>query len=788
MAARGGSRRGVAPAVVALAAAAALSAALAGCANAASRSAVPPPPRPTAQPAVAVAPPVASERSILGAQRYASTLPEAHLRGSISASPRWRALGPEPEAPGWGGVNSGRVTSIALSPAAPGTLFIGAADGGVWSSTNGGRSWTTRTGSQPDLAMGSVAVDPSDPADLFAGTGEDDSCADCATGDGILESNDGGRTWRTSNPGGLFTDAVTSQVIVEPGATSLRTTTVLVSNSSNLFVSSDGGASWHAEAGRHWRPGAVRSLVINPRTPRPTIYAWTVGAGLQRSTDGGTTWSVVDATEARDPNASGSLAIDPTATGAVLYDSISGGANYDAMRKSTNGGATWTTLPHCKVGETRGCVPYFTSRDYGYSSVDDDRGGDQGLFDNVVAIDPRHPDVVVAGGIVPVESLDSGRNWFDLYATPLSRSIHPDFHALTFDKSGNLYLGNDGGIWRLPAADVASGSPAYVNLNANLDITEMYSQMSVYGNGSEILIGSQDNGSIEYVAGSGRPTTWRDLLSGDGGGSAIDPTNANIQIIQSGFDPPYGLYETSDHWKTMKPLRWPAARSTNAYTPIDLLSASTIVLGADGVYTTTNGAKSWGPARGYTRSLVSALAVAPSDRSVVYAGFNDGTIEMSRDAGRSWRTIYHAKDQFQHADIVAKLAVGASDPYELYVAATDSFPGLDFSGTTEVLVATGLDHPRPTWTNDAGDLPANVLTNAVVPDGHGGLIVADDVGVFWTPSPAGASTSWQRLGTGMPAQQVTDLVLTSGDALIAATHGRGAWRLGFGAVLGSPTG
>lgn len=741
-------------------------------------------------PAVANTPPSESEGAILRAEERAAALPKAHVHGSDSQTPQWTALGPEPEAPGWGGVNSGRVTSIALSPTNANTLFIGAADGGVWESTNDGASWATHTGSQPNLAMGSVVVDPSNSLDVFAGTGEADSCADCANGDGILESTDGGATWSTSNPGGLFTGAVTSQVVVEPGASSLSDTTVLVANSQNLYVSSDGGATWHVEAGTGWQAGAVRSLVINPLTSPLTIYAWTVGVGVQRSTDNGATWSVIDSTAADDPNASGVLAVYPRATDATLYDSISGASRFDEIRKSTDGGTTWTTLPNCTASKDTSCVPYFTSVNYAYSNIDNDSGGDQGLFDNTVAIDPVNPNVVVAGGIVPIESLDGGTNWIDLYKKPLSLSIHPDFHALRFDPSGNLYLGNDGGIWKLPAKDVASGTPNYFNLNANLDITEMYTQMSVFGNADQILIGSQDNGSIEYSASSPRPTSWDDLLSGDGGGSAIDPVNPNIQIIQSGFDPPYGLFETTNHWKTMSSIPWPPAKDTNAYTPIEILptlSGPSMLLGADGVYKTTNNAKTWSHPEGYTGSLVSALAIAPDDASVVYAGFNDGTIEMSTDAGSTWTTIDHAVDQFSDDEIIAKLVVSPTDPYTLYVAATVSRPGFDLSGQTEVLVATGLDTVSPTWTNDAGDLPTDVLTNAVLPDGHGGLIVANDVGVFWAPSPSGTTTSWEQLGTGLPAVQVTDLTLTPDDTLIASTHGRGAWSLPFGAVVGATT-
>ena len=180
----------------------------------------------------------------------------ATTTGTLSANVRsntspltWSPLGPQPEQSSavsttWGGANSGRVTGLAVSPGASPTLYLASAGGGVWSSTNAGASWATHTDSQPDIAMGSVTVDPSNPSYVFAGTGEANQCLDCYFGDGIMESANGGQSWTTVNPGGMFTGVNIGSVVVEPGASSITTTTVLAGTNQGLYVSTDGGVTW----------------------------------------------------------------------------------------------------------------------------------------------------------------------------------------------------------------------------------------------------------------------------------------------------------------------------------------------------------------------------------------------------------------------------------------------------------------------------------------------------------------------------------------------------------------
>ena len=196
-------------------------------------------------------------------------------------------MGPAPIAKGfYAGPNTGRIASLAVSSS--GTIFAGTASGGVWSSTNGGTSWVTHTDDvSTGLAIGAVAVDPLNPLVVYAGTGEDNNCNDCFSGAGVLKSIDGGETWSALNPGGMFTGAAFASLVVDP-----RDDQRLYAGTDfGFFESTDGGATWAPPAGRFDDGiGFTDGVVIDPTTVPTTVYVATEGVGIEKSTDGGTSF------------------------------------------------------------------------------------------------------------------------------------------------------------------------------------------------------------------------------------------------------------------------------------------------------------------------------------------------------------------------------------------------------------------------------------------------------------------------------------------------------------------
>ena len=723
------------------------------------------------------------EQALANAHAQAAKLPKAPLTPSAA----WSHLGPEPiNNSFYGTLNSGRVTGFAIAPGSPQTLYLAAAGGGVWSSTNNGSSWSTNTDLEPDIAMGSVAVDPNNKSAIFAGTGEDNECGDCFFGDGILESTNSGSTWSLSNPGGIFTSVNVSSLVVEPGATSLATTEVLAGTSNGLYVSTNGGSTWSAEAGTGWSSGNVFNVVLNSLTRQITIYTSVAGVGIEESTNNGESWKTLTSS----PMISGSsfenaaIGIHPETTAAktTLYASLGSFSGYLGMFKSTNGGSTWSTVT----------VPIFTGQSYAYDNTSGD-SGDQSWYDNVLIVSPTNANIVVAGGIALVESTDGGNTWSNLNGEAFFGGgvnlIHPDQHALAFDGSGNLYIGNDGGAWELNEAGVASpgsiSASNYSNLNSNLDITQFYAGTAQSGNASSILAGAQDNGTSLYSSPS---TIWPNVLSGDGGNNIIDPADPAIQFAEAD----QVLYGTTNYWSSATDLFAPKALggpptlvpgSSLWVPPLAMVSSTgpTILYGGNVVYKSTNDGSTWSSApTSYSSGDVSALAVAPSNSSVIYAGFDDGTLQMSRDSGTTWNTLTTPAA----GEFITHITVSSTNPDTVYISYGSDFPS--FGLNPKILVGTSLG-TTPNWTDVTGNLPAGVDSNSVISNGSAGLIVASDAGVFTAPVLNGSSTSWTEVGSNLPNVQVMDLLLNSSGTLIATTHGRGIWTFPFSVTTSPPT-
>src|SRR5207249_3723755 len=208
----------------------------------------------------------------------------------------WTALGPAPilngQRPG-GGPVSGRVTGIAAHPTDPNTIYVAAAGGGVWKTTNGGTSWTPLTDLQSTLSMGAIAIAPSNPLVVYAGTGEANNSADSNFGRGVLVSTDGGNTWTLRNNGGIFDRKSISEIAVDP--TNPNVVYVAIAEAGNnglwgsndgIWKTTDGGATWTNTTSAittslQW--SSIRMDLTNPGTLYAAVYGGTA-AGIYKTT------------------------------------------------------------------------------------------------------------------------------------------------------------------------------------------------------------------------------------------------------------------------------------------------------------------------------------------------------------------------------------------------------------------------------------------------------------------------------------------------------------------------
>ena len=531
-------------------------------------------------------------------------------------------------------------------------------------------------------------------------------------------------------------------------------------NGDGIYRSADGGNSWTQVLSGN--PGD--SVIFDPNNG-DIAYA-SLGAafsggveGIFKSSDGGANWvKVLD-----PPGNAGNitLALAPSSS-ATLYAGIEDvtSGNLLGFYKTTDGGATWTLLSS---------TPDYCTPQCGY--------------DNVIAVQPTNPNVVFAGGAFTttlVRSTDGGATWSTLQSAQNFGFIHADMHALAFFPDGNtLYLGNDGGAY--VTTQVTASNPTFTSLNNTLGLTQFYPGISLHPTNLALSLGgTQDNGTVLY---SGQ-ATWNDVVCGDGGYTAIDPTNPAI------------MYATCQEIDIIKSTTGGAADSWEFMTDgidnsdrvdfipplvMDPSNSQTLYFGTYRLYQTTNGANSWTAISPDLTggdsffSVISAIAVAPHDPNTIYVGTLDNRVQVTSNAGpaATWTDISAGLPP----RVITNVAVDPADPMTAYVTFS-GFTGFgDEQGHVFKTTNSGAN-----WTDISGDLP-NTPVNFLVtaPDAPKTLFVATDTGVFYTTN---SGTNWTSLVNGLPRVAVLGLALqASSRTLRAATHGRGMWDLDVSAIV-----
>jgi photosystem II stability/assembly factor-like uncharacterized protein len=674
---------------------------------------------------------------------------------SIPLNPfQWTPLGPAPilngNNPG-GSADTGRIDAVLADPAHAAHLFIAAAGGGIWETTDGGTTWAPRTDNQQTLIMGSLAYAPSDPSIVYAGTGDADAVG---PGAGVLKSVDGGETW-TLLASRLFTNAAISRIVVDP--TNANVVYAAVNNSSGGFTgpygvwkSTDGGNTWTVLTTHVFAQPVenIWDLALDPSSPQ-TLYA-AMGSfdpttnGIYKSTNGGKTWAPAG-NFPHVATASIRVAIAPSST-QTLY--AASATSPPALYKSTDGGQTWTKLSN---------VPDYLTP--------------QGGYDSTLAVDPSNPDVIYAGGTSDgggpnlIESRDGGTTWGDITFGADFTGPHTDVHAMTFDASGRLLVGNDGGLWRLDNPN--PGAIQWTDLNGNLNITQFYSVALDPTSANRAYGGSQDNGT----------EVFSDSLSWQGSGGA------DTQHVEVNPNDTATLY-TQDYEGSQVVFQGvlgssPFASQDSMTVTMDPSNGNRVLLGTNHALSeTTNEGTSWqtigmpGVAGWPTGDDAVAIAIAPSAPSTIYVATFFNKLLVTTNDGTTWQ---QAADP-PGLSLVHKLVVDPGNPQVVYAAVEQSLSGVVFRSTDGghhwASISSNLPRaPGYPLTFDP-QLPAETLvldsTNQV-------LYVGNTIGVYASSDGGG---TWSRFGAGLPNAEVKDLKLDSHlGILAAATYGRGMWEI-----------
>lgn len=731
----------------------------------------------------------ASSLAVAVGRGDSETKPEAAKEGGFTKSTlsglKLRALGPA--------VTSGRVVGFAVHPQHRRRYFVAAASGGVWKTENAGTTWTPVFDNEGSYSIGTVVLDPKDPNIVWVGTGENNSQRSVGYGDGVYRSEDGGKTWKNV---GLKESEHIGKIVIDPR------------ESNTVYVAAQGPL---------WGPGGDR--------------------GLYKTTDAGKTWKRI--LEVSENTGITDVVLHPKNPNVLLaaayqrrrhvWTLIDGGPE-SALYKSTDGGANWTKLkaglPTTELGRI-GLAQAPTHPDSVYAIIEsiDKKGGifrsadfgttwdkrndfdAQAQYYSHLVVDPHNADRLYVMNVLIQVSDDGGKT-----LRPLGeRFKHVDNHEIWIDPRDPSYylVGCDGGIYE------SSDRGANWRFHANLPITQFYDLAvdnaapfyHVYG-------GTQDNFTLggpartRNVAGITN-ADWFVTQGGDGFHSRVDPQDPNIVYSEA----QYGALVRFDRrtgqalgiqpqpGKDEPPLRWnwdsPLIISPHAH--------RRLYFGAHRLFRSDDRGNSWKAISGdLSRQLnrdqlpvmgkvwpadtvakhlstshygnLTALSESPKKEGLIYVGTDDGLVQVTDNAGGSWRKIERFTG-VPDRTYVARLAASQHDANTVY-AAFDNHKNADFA--PYLLKSTDAGQ---SWSSLRGDLPANGPVLALAEDhvDPNLLFVGTEFGLFFTND---GGKKWVQLKGNFPTIAVRDLAIQQRENdLVVATFGRGFYVLDNYALL-----
>jgi photosystem II stability/assembly factor-like uncharacterized protein len=683
-------------------------------------------------------------------------LVEARAATKSAPSRVWRSVGPAPTDSAIGAISpvSGRIRAVAVSPADPRVVLVGAAGGGIWRSADGGATFAPVSDDQVDLAVGAIAFAPSDPSVVYAAMGQE------YLGSGVLKSTDAGQTWRRVSGDSLPTPGLASDVDVDPRDpnrvfvaqyAALSSDGPLVA--SGVYLSTDGGRSWSRTL-----TGLAKDVAVDPSDPQ-TVYASMKRVdeggdrppGVYRSADGGRTWSHAFLGPFEDDRLPAfSLAVSPAAPGRVVAFAagVIGVLNAFRVAVSPDRGRTWQLAGGSGLVASEAAFLAASPSDAATLFVGFP-GGD--LF--------RTTDGGATWRCVTLGYCDGRFGRDDL--------THVDQHAFAFSPS-RVYLGNDGGLY-----GSADGGDTWQSLNRTLSLVTFRSVAVSPANPFLSIGGTQDNGTQRRENGS---EAWSEMITGDGGGVVFDPLDPGTLFTTY-------IYGTVFRWRDdgtyydgsvadNATFGEPQSSARIYFYPPFVGDGATgrLYFGTWRLFTSDDRGETWRAPAGQLdltrgdRDVLTAIGVARSDPNVIYTGSSEGRVMATSDAGLTWRDVSAGlPDRF-----VTSLTVDRANPGVAYVTLSGFRSGHVFKTT----------NAGATWADVSGllpDIPANALLQD--PLDPNTIYLGTDIGVFRSTS---AGAAWEGFNAGMPPAYVLGFGSHPSGAVQAATYGRGAYELAEG--------
>ncbi len=646
---------------------------------------------------------------------------------------RWTSLGPFSAGSFPGRLpGQGRVNAVAVDPNDENTWYVGAPAGGIWKSTDAGASWVNLFDNFLQIGVSGIAIDPNDSDIIYIATGDDD--AGDSFGIGVFKSTDGGASWNETglNPGNSTISTRMNEIVIDPTNSNI----IWIGTSSGLQKSTDGGDTFTSV-----RSGNIRDFKLKPGDPN-TVYAVS-SSSYFKTEDGGATFPQVTSTL---PTSSGRLVLGVSPANPevvyVLSANTGPGFSYQGLFRSTDSGDNFV--------ETTNTVNIFESN--------------QAWFDLALEVAPDDENELYIGCLNIWKSTTGGNSFVRLnqwFRNDAAYS-HADIHTLRFFNN-KLFCGSDGGIY----VSEDRGT-SFIDFTVNgIAISQFYRLSVAQGDGSKIIGGLQDNGG--HVLNNG---IWNNYHGGDGMDNVIDPNNPDLIYGFTQFGGSLNI--SSDSGGSVGAVGPPRDASGNAIqgnwiTPLAISSTGEVYAGYDGVYILNGNA--WERiSNNFGAGNVDDLEVDPNNPDILYAAVGR-VIFRSTDGGANFLQLSILNS------IISSFAINPNDSNILYAATSDrvgiSQVGQPASRGVFKLTVAGATASIEDITRN---LPTDQAFFSIVAQGRhtdNPVYVGTNLGVYRLDDTL---TDWEEYFTDLPSTAVGDLEISLNDEkIIAATYGRGVW-------------
>jgi len=710
---------------------------------------------------------VPSER-LFAAFRYADML-KAKKRGIVPNALTgliWTERGPSDI--------GGRTRAILpdLNDATGKTVWAGSVGGGLWKTTDITQTnpvWTATNDFFNNLAVTCIAQNSTTPTTMYFGTGEGWFNEDGLEGDGIWKSTDGGTTWNqlpnTDNSVANYTFDYNQKILdyTSGGTEYLFACTY----NGGVQRSKDGGTTWTKVLGSG-ATATYNSAVDIERSADGALFA-TIGIfvqdGIYRSYDNGTTWTKLKTGLPTTNYNRIQLACAASDSNRVyaLYQNASTYACL-GIYKSTNAGTNWAAVTNPTI--------------YGGSNF----ASTQAWYALTIGVDPNTANRIIVGGLDLTASANGGTSWTTIsqwYGAGGYQYVHADHHAIVYDprSSSKVYFGNDGGVFA--STNATATTPTITSKDNSYNVTQFY-QAAIYPtpNTNYALAGAQDNGNIMFTTAG--INAGNNFTGGDGAFDHIDDDQPNIQIASYVYG---NYYVTNNNWTSYSSIAF-AGNVGQFINPTDYDSRTNTLYGGDAVRkyhlvlnvgttntTQTNTISTF-------RGQVTAIRVSPNTRNRVFFGLDSTNSSTYVDVYATVCKVDNATSTNPTVTQIGKFTLAGGD----YLSCIAVEPGND----NHILVTFSnygnqgnsiweTKNGGTTWTSIAGNLPDMPIRSiCFYPFNNTEAIIGTDLGVWSTDGINGTSTVWGESNTGL-ARVSTDWVdyRKSDGTLFAATHGRG---------------